>query len=125
MVNSAKTGLRAGGFAPQYWGAATWKAMHFIAAAYPSKPSAAHKKHAKAFFVSLQYLLPCVFCQQHYREITTKGPLRIQDSVFGSRLALFKWLSDVHDRVSADTHKNRSPKDWKTWYRQYDALRSG
>lgn len=66
-----------------------------------------------------------MFCQQHYRDITTKGPLKIQRSVFGSRLTLFKWLSDVHDRVSADTQKNRSSRDWKAWYRQYDKLRSG
>ena len=130
---ASNVGLREGGFAPEYWGPATWKAMHFIAAAYPPKPSAAHKKHAMAFFVSLRHLLPCVFCQQHYRDLTTKGPLKIQKSIFKSRLTLFKWLSDVHDRVTADTanaanakkNNNRSPKDWKTWYRQYDALRSG
>jgi hypothetical protein len=44
---------------PEIWGPHGWKFMHYVALAYPAKPTEEDKKNYKIFFESIQNILPC------------------------------------------------------------------
>lgn len=112
------------GFSPETWGPSMWFMVHLIAATYPVNPTPQDKANAASFFQSLQHVLPCGGCRRGYEIILGTEPTRLTPQVFASRASLFKWTVDVHNRVNEKLGK---PVDsnWKAWYKQYDALRSG
>lgn len=112
------------GFSPETWGPSMWFMVHLIAATYPVNPTPQDKANVAAFFQSLQHVLPCGGCRRGYEIILTSEPTRLTPHVFATRASLFKWTVDVHNRVNAKLGKPVD-SDWKAWYRQYDALRSG
>lgn len=101
-----------------------WFMVHLIAATYPVNPTPQDKANTAAFFQSLQHVLPCGGCRRGYEIILSTEPTRLTPHVFASRASLFKWTVDVHNRVNAKLGKPVD-SDWKAWYMQYDALRSG
>ena len=85
------------------WGPNTWKALHTITMAYPREPTQKEKEQFKAFFTSIQNVLPCPQCRLHYRQHLTSFPL--SDAVLSSTRSLFNWLVDVHNAVNAQNNK--------------------
>ena len=53
-------------FSPNVWGPFFWHTIHIAALGYPKEPSYTEKKAAKEFFESLQFMLPCGVCREHY-----------------------------------------------------------
>lgn len=112
------------GFSPETWGPSMWLMVHLIAATYPARPTPEDKERYAAFFNSLRDVLPCEGCRRGYDTILRTVPTQLTPQVFASTQTLFKWTVDVHNRVNAKLGKPVN-SNWRHWFRQYDALRSG
>lgn len=91
------------GFITKIWGPSAWKFLHTTSFAYPLEPTDEHKKEYKAFFNSLQFVLPCSLCRDSYKlfingDIDPK--LKLTDEVFKNRETLTRWLYDLHQAVN-------------------------
>ena len=83
---------------PDIWGPHGWKFMHYVALAYPVKPTADQKTQYKTFFESIQNILPCGMCSYNYKTHLKELPLT--DKVLESNVTLLKWSIDIHNKVN-------------------------
>ena len=83
---------------PDIWGPHGWKFMHYVALAYPTKPTLEQKNEYKTFFESIQNILPCGLCSHNYKKHLKELP--IDDSVLESNITLLKWTIDMHNKVN-------------------------
>ena len=89
-------------FSPNVWGPFFWHTMHIAALGYPKEPTYTDKKAAKDFFESLQFMLPCGVCREHYGKHIQSHPI----STFLDRRAdLFRWTITVHNEVNKSLNK--------------------
>jgi len=79
------------------WGPIFWYTIHIVALGYPKDPSYADKKAAKEFFESLQFLIPCEVCRNHYKENLKKFPITPH---LDRRDDLFKYTVMLHNEVN-------------------------
>lgn len=89
---------------PSTWGPFFWHTMHIIALGYPSKATYGHKKAAKEFYESLQFLIPCPICREHYSQFLQQNPIT---PFLDRRDDLFKWTVQIHNEVNAKLGKPR------------------
>ncbi len=82
---------------PSSWGPFFWHTIHIVALGYPLKPTYAHKKSAKEFFESLQFLIPCPICREHYASHMKELPIT---PFLDRRDDLFKWTVTLHNKVN-------------------------
>jgi len=82
---------------PEVWGPFFWHTIHIVALGYPPDPTYSDKKATKDFFESLQNLIPCPICRQHYTSHMTKLPI---GPSLDSRKDLFRWTVDLHNEVN-------------------------
>jgi hypothetical protein len=87
---------------PSVWGPFFWHTIHIAAIGYPTKPTYGHKHAAKEFFESLQYMIPCEVCRQHYRELLQKMPVSPH---LDNRQDLFRWTVEIHNQVNKSVGK--------------------
>ena len=53
-------------------------------------------------FASLQHLLPCDICKEHYtQDFALHGGVELQQAAASGRSAMMQWCLDLHNRVSA------------------------
>lgn len=88
---------------PEVWGPHAWIFLHSVTFDYPDNPSTKVKEQYKSFFESLQYVLPCEMCRNHYRENLRRFP--VTNNVLKSRKNLIEWLIDIHNNVNQSNHK--------------------
>lgn len=89
---------------PTVWGPHGWFFLESICLSYPDSPSNEEKRHIKDFFYSLQHVLPCPACREHYSQHLNAHPLT--DNVVSSRANLVPWILAIHNRVR---HSNGQP----------------
>jgi len=87
---------------PETWGPFFWHTIHITALGYPQEPSHAHKKAAKEFYESLNILIPCPICREHYQEHLEKYPITPH---LDKRLDLFRWTLLLHNEVNKSLKK--------------------
>jgi len=87
---------------PETWGPFFWTTIHIAALGYPITPSHGHKKAAKGFFESLQFLIPCPICREHYTVHLQKYPITPH---LDRRSDLFRWTLLLHNEVSKSINK--------------------
>tara|TARA_B100000902_G_C27300675_1_gene912599 strand:+ start:2117 stop:2533 length:417 start_codon:yes stop_codon:yes gene_type:complete len=87
---------------PDIWGPHGWKFLHYISFGYPENPTINIKNQYKNFFLSLEHVLPCVRCSNHYRENLSKYSL---DEALTNRDSLIRWVIDIHNDVNRDNNK--------------------
>jgi len=92
---------------PSIWGKHGWKFIHFVAQGYPDKPSQEQKLQYKNFFNSIQYVLPCSFCRDHYTQNLINNP--IDDSVLQNKKSFVDWTVKLHNIVNIQTDKEIIP----------------
>ena len=80
------------------WGPNLWLMLHIISMNYPVSPTAEHRRQYRAFFDSLQHVLPCGACRTNLTG--NYGCTGYTDAVFESRHALSKWVYDLHACVN-------------------------
>ena len=89
---------------PEVWGPFFWHTIHIVALGYPQDPSYGHKKATKEFFESLQQLIPCPICKQHYTSHMAKIPI---GPSLDNRKDLFRWTIDLHNEVNTMLGKRK------------------
>lgn len=89
---------------PSSWGPFFWHTMHIVALGYPVQPTYGHKKAAKEFYESLQFLIPCPVCRDHYAEYMRSMPIT---PFLDRRDDLFKWTVMIHNKVNEMLGKPR------------------
>jgi hypothetical protein len=82
---------------PDVWGPIFWNAIHIVTLAYPQNPTEADKIGARKFFESLQTVLPCPVCRQHYAQKLLDTPI---EPALQSRGELIHWAWDIHNSVN-------------------------
>ena len=87
---------------PSVWGPFFWHTMHIIAIGYPIKPTYGDKHAAKEFFESLQFLIPCQLCREHYKTYLKSMPVTPH---LDRREDLFRWTINLHNEVNAKLEK--------------------
>jgi len=88
---------------PTVWGPHLWKYMHLMTLSYPDTPTTIDKDNFKAFFLSLQNVLPCENCRENFKSHLIKYPLN--DTVLSSRYNLVVWLMNIHNEVNKENNK--------------------
>lgn len=88
---------------PEVWGPHAWIFLHSVTFDYPDDPSESIKEQYKSFFESLQIVLPCDMCRNHFKENLKKFPLT--KNVLKSRKNLIEWLIDIHNNVNQSNNK--------------------
>tara|TARA_B100001248_G_scaffold250540_1_gene224740 strand:+ start:375 stop:818 length:444 start_codon:yes stop_codon:yes gene_type:complete len=90
---------------PEVWGPHAWIFLHSVTFDYPDNPSETKKEQYKVFFESLQNVLPCEICRNHYQENLKRFP--INKNVLKSRKNLIEWLIDIHNSVNQSNNKSK------------------
>lgn len=90
------------GMITRVWGVCFWLVLHCISLNYPVHPSGQDKKRYKAFFESLQWVLPCKACRESYGKfITAKGRrTQLTLATMRNRETVARWMYEVHRAVS-------------------------
>ena len=84
------------------WGPPAWTFLHTVTYNYPDNPTEDDKRNFYNFFMSLQHVLPCEKCKEHYKQNIQKYDL---NNSLGSRQELVKWLIDLHNDINKDNGK--------------------
>ena len=84
------------------WAPNAWIFLHSIAFSYPINPSSKQKNDMKKFLLSLQNVLPCSYCQKHFKEFMDKTNM---DEVLKNKNQYVKWMIDLHNDVNRRTGK--------------------
>jgi hypothetical protein len=82
------------------WGPSTWESLHCISFNYPLNPTSDDKKHYKSYFESLQFVLPCCLCRDHYSHFIKNEKTALTDAVMENRQTLTYWLYTLHNAVN-------------------------
>jgi hypothetical protein len=90
------------GMGPAVWGPIFWTTMHIITIGYSSFPREEEKAAAINFFESLQYVIPCPICKEHYKANLKEFPVR--DAV-GDKQTLIRWLFNMHNTINQQLNK--------------------
>jgi hypothetical protein len=106
-----------------FWGPDGWKLLHSITENYPNKPTNKDKELYKKFFLSLPYVLPCIYCRNSLADYMKELPLR---GNLESRNKLCLWLYRIHNRVNGKLRTqgiNRKPnppyREVRDYYKNY------
>lgn len=89
-------------FGKIHWGTHAWGFIEAIALTYPVNPSSEEKYQYKEFFLSLQNILPCPKCRNHYKLNLEKHSL---NEGLNGRESLLRWVIDVHNEVNMSNGK--------------------
>lgn len=79
------------------WGPIFWNTLHIVTLGYPVHPTEEDKMGARKFFESLQTVIPCPICREHYKSHLAEMPV---DEALHSRSALIQWGWELHNRVN-------------------------
>ena len=93
---------------PNVWGPSGWKFIHFVALGYPDNPTNEHINSYQQFYESLQDILPCPKCSDHYQQMIQQYP--VSDHLT-NRDALFRWSVDIHNQVNKRLGKSTTSYD--------------
>jgi hypothetical protein len=88
---------------PKVWGPHGWFFIDSIVLSLPNKLNYEQKNIYKNFFTSLQDILPCEGCREHYKQNLIKYPLT--EEVLSKKENMIKWLLNVHNNVRRDAKK--------------------
>ncbi len=92
---------------PNIWGPHLWFFLHSMSFAYAKNkdhPTEEEKKYMYQFLESLKFVLPCA-CKDNYAKHFDKHPPKLD-----SRMELFKWLVDLHNKVNKQTNDYKKNK---------------
>ena len=105
---------------PKVWGPHAWFFLDSIMLSLPNKLNNEQQNIYKNFFTSLQYILPCEGCRNHYTENLKKYPLT--DQILSNKENMIKWLLNIHNNVRQEnkTIPISIRQFFEYYYKQYD-----
>ena len=74
----------------RFWGKDGWIFLHSIAYNYNKEKENDHVY--KAFFKSIQHILPCIYCRRSYKKYIKENPVDMKN--------LPKWIYTIHNLVN-------------------------
>lgn len=90
---------------PKIWGESGWTLIHCITYTYPDNPSPSDIKNYETFFLSLQNVLPCPYCKEHYSKYIQNNPIKTHLSSKNKIINYFIKLRNYIDKH----YKNKKP----------------
>lgn len=93
----------------RFWGPDGWRLLHSVARGYPDSPTNQDRLLYKAFYNSLKYILPCIYCRMSLTQYTTELPLT--DNYLANSRELSRWIYLIHNKVNAKLRKQELLKD--------------
>lgn len=91
---------------PKNWGKFGWGFMHNVALGYPNDLTYMKKEQYRKFFEVIGDVLPCLDCQDHYKEMVVDYP-----PIMINKDTLFKWTVDIHNKVNERINKKQITLD--------------
>lgn len=88
----------ADGFNVNFWGKILWTFLHTISFNYPVNPTLEDKKNYHNFIMSLQFILPCKACRDHYVENLNAVNYNIH--CLENRLSFSMFIYRLHNSVN-------------------------
>jgi len=88
------------GVGPGIWGPYFWTTMHIVSLGVSKEPTAAEQEGIRNFYESLQVVIPCPICREHYKEALKSTPIQTS-----SRDAVVEWVYDIHNVVNTTLGK--------------------
>ena len=85
------------------WGPPLWHSLHTISFNYPVKPTKEDKDNYYNYFKSIQFVLPCRYCRDNYKDNLKK--LKFGRKDFKNRDALSKFVYTLHEMVNKNLGK--------------------
>lgn len=82
---------------PKIWGPYFWFSLHTVTLAYPNVPTYDERRHYNDFFVSLQNVLPCKLCREHYKKHLQQFPISVH---LNNKEDIVRWCFNLHNRVN-------------------------
>ena len=89
-------------FAPYIWGGSAWKFLHIVALSFPNNPTQQQKNDYKQFFLSLDKILPCSKCSEHFQENKTKHNI---NKYLSDPHSLFSWTVKMRNELQKSINK--------------------
>ena len=80
------------------WGPHFWFVLHLVSFNYPDNPSTYEKDQYKVFYYSIQDILPCPTCRQHYKNYLSQFPITTH---LDTRADLIAWVIQIHNFVNS------------------------
>ena len=104
---------------PEVWGPHAWQFLHSITLSYPDNPTLEDKNNHAQFFNSIQNILPCQKCKDHYTQNLHILPI---EQHLDNKESLFRWSIDLHNRVNVINNKREYSYDEVTelYEKMYD-----
>ena len=104
---------------PEIWGPHAWQFLHSITLSYPDNPTLEDKNNHAQFFNSIQNILPCQKCRDHYTQNLQAFPV---EQHLDNKESLFRWSIDLHNRVNVINNKREYSYDEVTelYEKMYD-----
>ena len=90
------------GMGPSVWGPIFWKTMHIVSLGYSNFPTETEQQAAIHFFESLQYMIPCPICKEHYKHNLELMP--VKDAI-KNKQTLIRWMYNMHNAVNKQLGK--------------------
>ena len=91
---------------PKNWGKFGWGFIHNVALGYPEDLTYMKKEQYRKFFEVIGDVLPCLDCQDHYKEMIADYP-----PIMTNKETLFKWTVDIHNNVNKILNKDQISYD--------------
>lgn len=91
------------GVTMEQFGPHAWQFLHYVSLSYPENPTITDKENYKSFMISIQNVLPCSICSNHYKENLKKTPLT--DAIMSNKDLFIKWVIDIHNSVNKSKNK--------------------
>ena len=89
---------------PQIWGHSVWTMMYSVAAGCDDEEiSSEQRVHLKAFYESLQFVLPCETCKKHYQELYTVNPV---ENHLENKRSLMTWIVEIQNQINKNIQPN-------------------
>lgn len=110
------------GFISNVWGPTFWFTLHCISLNFPLHPSEIDKINYRAFFESLQYVLPCGVCRDNFKKNLIQ--VGYDPKIHYNSRAMFSYLVyKLHQMVRKNQHKSVDMTyiDCCTFYEQFRA----
>jgi hypothetical protein len=82
------------------WGKDFWATLHNVSFGYPNNPTNDDKIHYKNFYNTIQYVLPCCLCKNHYADLITNSIIKLDDKYFENTRTLSEWVYKLHEFVN-------------------------
>ena len=90
--------LSADGMLTSVWGPSMWHFLHTMSFNYPVNPTKDQKKDYYNYLISLQKVLPCLYCRDNYPKNLKKA--KFSRRVLRNRDTFSKFMYNLHEEVN-------------------------